>query len=368
MKEVKLFLGPQHPGMHGNASVHLYVEGDTVKKARMIPGMLHRGFEKSMENRNWINNIGLIPRVCVAEPDPNEMVFAMGVETLAGIDIPERAHYIRMVIMEMTRILAHTLSLSGLGSATGLYTIGQWMQADRNTIMEIFEVITGHRIYHMYIVPGGVRKDLPAGVYKRLLDFMKDFESRLPEYEDLIFHNPTIRNRLIDTIVLTEDMVWDLGVTGIGMRSATGRPYDVRKITPYARYDKVEFHVPIESYSDAYTRSIFKLHEIRESIGIIRQALDMMPEGKVRVPISRGNALKYMVPEGQTYSAIESSRGEFGYYMVSDGKTNPYRINVRGASYPQGLLGVEKYMPGTRFEDAALWLDTMGVCVPEIDR
>jgi len=365
MKEVKLFLGPQHPGMHGNASVHLYVEGDTVKKARMIPGMLHRGFEKSMENRNWINNIGLIPRVCVAEPDPNEMVFAMGVETLAGIDIPERAHYIRMVIMEMTRILAHTLSLSGLGSATGLYTIGQWMQADRNTIMEIFEVITGHRIYHMYIVPGGVRKDLPAGVYKRLLDFMKDFESRLPEYEDLIFHNPTIRNRLIDTIVLTEDMVWDLGVTGIGMRSATGRPYDVRKITPYARYDKVEFHVPIESYSDAYTRSIFK---IRESIGIIRQALDMMPEGKVRVPISRGNALKYMVPEGQTYSAIESSRGEFGYYMVSDGKTNPYRINVRGASYPQGLLGVEKYMPGTRFEDAALWLDTMGVCVPEIDR
>lgn len=368
MNEVKLFFGPQHPGMHGNTSVHMYIEGDIIKKARLVPGMLHRGFEKSMENRTWINNIGLIPRVCVAEPDINEIAFAQAVETIAQIKIPEKAHYIRMIIMELTRMLAHMMSIGALGSPTGLYTANQWMQAERDTIMNIFEEISGHRVYHMYIIPGGVRKDLPVGIDKKILDFFDDFEKRIPEFNDLLFKNPTIRKRLVDTIILTPEMVWELGVTGIGMRSAVGEPYDVRKIMPYARYDKVEFDVPTAAYSDAYTRTSFKLIEIEQSMRIIRQCFDMMPDGSPNVRISRGSALKWTIPKGQTYSAVESARGEFGYFMVSDGGTGPYRVNVRGASYPQGLLGIEKYMTGLRFDDAPLWFDTMGVCVPEIDR
>jgi len=368
LSEVKLFFGPQHPGMHGNASVHLYVEGDLVKKARLVPGMLHRGFEKSMENHTWMGNLALIPRVCVAEPDINEMVFAQGLETIAEVEIPERAHYIRMVIMEMTRILAHMMSLGALASPTGLYTANQWMQADRNNIQDLFEAITGHRIYHMYIVPGGVRKELPQGIETRILDFFTEFERRMPEYHALIFENPTIQARLKDNIMLPEFVVWELGVTGIGMRSAVGKPYDVRKVTPYARYDKVDFEVPVATYSDAYTRSVMKYYEIKESIRIIRQAFDMMPQGKVNVKIAPGNALKWTLPKGQTYSAVESARGEFGYYIVSDGKTQPYRIAVRGASFPQGFLGVERYMPGVRLDDAPLWYDTMGICTPEIDR
>lgn len=368
LKEVKLFLGPQHPGMHGNASVHMYVEGDIINRSRLVPGMLHRGFEKSMENRTWMNNIGLIPRVCVVEPDINEMCFAQGAETLSGIEVPEKAHYIRMLILELARISIHLMSLGGIGGPTGLYTAMYWAQADRDLILDIFEAITGHRVYHMYIVPGGVRKDLPVGIEKLICATLDDLERRLPDYDDLIFKNPTIQARIVDNIMLPESVVWDLGVTGIGMRSATGQAYDVRKVTPYARYDKVEFDVPTATYSDAYTRMKLKYTEVFQSIRIIRQVLDGMPEGEPNVRISRGSALKWTVKAGQTYSAVESSRGEFGYYVVSDGKTQPYRVSVRGASYPQGLLGIEKYMPGTRLDDAPLWFDTMGICSPEIDR
>ena len=368
MKQVKLFLGPQHPGMHGNSSIHMYVEGDIIKRSYLLPGMLHRGFEKTMENRTWMNNIGIIPRICVPEPDPNEMVFATNAETLAGIDVPERAHWIRMLILELARLAAHLMAFGGCGGPTGLYTAMYWAQADRDGILTLFEEITGQRIYHMYIVIGGVRKDLPKGIEKKILAYVDDLERRLPDYEDLVLNNPTIIARTKDQIMLPADVVRELGVTGIGMRSATGKAYDIRKVAPYARYDKVEFDVPTASYSDALTRIRFKWLEMHQIIRIIRQVLSMMPEGKVSEKGLDGSALRWQVPKGQVYTAVEASRGEYGYYTVSDGGIMPYRIAVRGASFPQGLLGVEKYLPGHRIDDAALWFDTMGICSPEIDR
>ncbi|MBN2880342.1 MAG: NADH-quinone oxidoreductase subunit D [Clostridia bacterium] len=368
MKEIKLFLGPQHPGMHGNASVHMYVEGDIIKRSYLLPGMLHRGFEKSMERRTWMNNIALIPRICVPEPDTNEMVYAMNIEALAKIKVPERAHWIRMIILELARLSAHLMAFGGIGGPTGLYTAMYWAQADRDRILTIFEEITGHRVYHMYIVAGGVRKDLPKGIENKILDFLNDLESRLPEYEDLVLNNPTVRARTVDNILLPAEVVWELGVTGIGMRSATGQEYDIRKVAPYARYEKVDFKVPTATYSDAQTRMTLKYQEMYQSINIIKQAIDMMPGGKVRAKVADGSALRWRVPAGQVYSAVEASRGEYGYYTVSDGNTMPYRVAVRGASFPQGLLGVEKYMPGHRIDDAPLWFDTMGICSPEIDR
>lgn len=368
MKEVKLFLGPQHPGMHGNASVHMYVDGDIIKRSYLLPGMLHRGFEKSMERRSWMNNIALIPRICVVEPDINEMAFAMGVERLAKIEVPERAHWIRMIILEFARLSIHLMALGGIGGPTGLYTAMYWAQADRDLILNFFEEITGHRVYHMYIVAGGVRKDLPEGIEKRIIKFLDDLESRLPEYEDLIFRNGTILSRIKDNIMLPKEVAIELGVTGIGLRSCTGAEYDVRKVTPYARYDQVEFDVPTATYSDAYTRMRLKYEEMYQSIRIIRQCLDKMPEGPVRAKVADGSALRWKVPAGQVYCAVESSRGEFGYYITSTGGTSPYRVAVRGASFPQGLLGVEKYLPGYRIDDAPLWFDTMGICSPEIDR
>jgi len=368
MRQMKLFLGPQHPGMHGNASVHIYAEGDIIKRSYLLPGMLHRGFEKGMERHSWMNNIGLIPRVCVVEPDINEMAFAMGVEMLADIEVPERAHYLRMIILELARISIHLMSYGGLGGPTGLYTLMYHAHADRNRILNIFEKITGHRVYHMYIVPGGVRKDFPVGIENDIHEFLNDLESRYTEYRDLGIENPTVLARIKDNIMLPESVVWELGVTGVGMRSAVNKPYDLRKVKPYARYSEVEFDVPVYDYSDARNRVDIKLNELVQSIGIIRQCLEKMPAGPVRAKIGQGQSMRWTVPKGQVYSCVESSRGEFGYYIVSDGGTHPYRVGVRGASYPQGLLGIEKYMPGTRIDDAPLWIDTMGVCSPEIDR
>ncbi len=368
MKQMKLFLGPQHPGMHGNASVHMFVDGDIIKKSYLLPGMLHRGFEKQMERKLWVQNISLIPRVCVPEPDINEMAFAQGVEKLLNLEVPERAHWIRMIILEMARISSHLMSYGGLGGPTGNYTIMYHAHADRNSMLDIFEKITGARVYHQYIVIGGVRQDLPKGIEKDLHEFMDSLESRIEEYRDLGVNNPSIIVRVKDTIMLPEEVVWELGVTGIGMRSAVNKPYDLRKVLPYARYDQVEFDVPVSDYSDARSRLDIKLKELIQSIRIIRQCFEKMPEGPVRVKPGRGQSMRWTVPKGYAYSPVESSRGEFGYYVVSNGGTHPYRVGVRGASYPQGLLGIEKYLPGTRIDDAALWVDTMGVCSPEIDR
>lgn len=368
MREMKLFLGPQHPGMHGNASVHMYVEGDIIKKSFLLPGMLHRGFEKGMERKSWVNIISLIPRVCVVEPDINEMAFALAVEKLAKLEVPERAHWIRMIILELARISIHLMAYGGLGGPTGNYTLMYHAHADRNRILNIFEKITGHRVYHQYIIPGGVRKDLPKGIEQDIHEFLDDLESRYTEYRNLGIENPTIIKRIKDTIMLPKEVVWELGVTGIGMRSAVNKAYDIRKVMPYARYDQVEFDVPVSDYSDARSRIDIKLKELVQSIRIIRQCLEKIEEGPVRVPITRGQSMRWTVPNGYAYACVESSRGEFGYYVVSNGGTGPYRVGVRGASYPQGLLGIEKYLPGTRIDDAALWVDTMGVCSPEIDR
>ena len=241
--------------------------------------------------------------------------------------------------------------------------------AERDNILDIFEKMTGSRVYHMYIVPGGVRKDFPQGMEQEILDYLDKLENKLKELENLLLKNNIFHTRTKDNIMLPEEVVWELGVSGIGMRSAVGKEYDLRKISPYARYDQVEFEVPTGDYSDALSRVNIKYREIYQSISIIRQCIAKMPkEGSVRAKVAEGNALKWRIPAGQVYAAVESSRGEYGYFIVSVGKEQPYRIAVRGASYPQGLLGIEKYLPGHRIDDAPLWMDTMGVCSPEIDR
>ena len=273
-----------------------------------------------------------------------------------------------MIMLELARISAHLMAYGGLGGPTGNYTLMYHAHADRNDLLDIFEKISGARVYHQYIVIGGVRQDFPVGIEDDIKGFLNSLESRLSEYRDLGVDNPSIVVRIKDTIMLPKEVVWELGVTGIGMRSAVGKEYDIRKVMPYARYDQVEFEVPTSTYSDARCRIDIKLKELVQSISIIRQCLAKMPEGPVRVKPQRGQSMRWTVPKGNIYSPVESSRGEFGYYIVSDGGTYPYRVGVRGASFPQGLLGMEKYMPGTRIDDAALWVDTMGICSPEIDR
>jgi len=293
----------------------------------------------------------------------------MGVEALCDIEVPEKAHWIRMMILEMARVATHLFALGGIGGPTGIYTSMYWAVAERDLILDLFEELTGARVYHIFIVPGGVRKDVPEGFLGKLSEYLKTLEKKLPDFEELLLKHPVIHARTKDNIMLPEAVVHDLGVTGIGMRSATGVPNDLRKVKPYARYDQVEFDVPTATYSDALTRIHIKFQEIQQSIRILKQVIEKMPDTtEVNVKIDSGQAMKWTVPAGMIYTAVESTRGEYGYFIVSDGKEKPYRIAVRGASYPQGLLGIEKYLPGHRIDDAPLWMDTMGVCSPEIDR
>ncbi|KHC91498.1 NADH dehydrogenase subunit D [Thermotoga sp. Mc24] len=368
MGKTKLFFGPNHPGMHGNFSVHMYVEGDVVKKARPVPGFLHRGFEKLMERRYWYSNISLIPRICVPEPDINEICYAIAIEKIAKVKVPERAQWIRMIVLELARIANHIWTVGGIGGPLGLYTASYWGVADRDRILDIFEALCGARVYHMYIIPGGVRKNMTPKIEDMIWKTLDYIESRLPDYENLVFKNRIVHSRLRGRLILTREQAMEMGVTGVGLR-ATGVEYDIRKVDPYLFYDRVEFEVPTATDGDAFSRVYLKFKEIPQSIKIIRQALEKMPQvDRVNVPIGRGNGLRRIVPKGMAYVHVESTRGEYGFFVVSDGKNKPYRVAVRGASYPQGLYGIEKYLPGTRIEDVPIWLATMDVCAPEIDR
>ncbi|HQO06246.1 MAG TPA: NADH-quinone oxidoreductase subunit D, partial [Fervidobacterium sp.] len=196
MGEMKLFFGPNHPGLHGNFSVHMYVEGDTIIRARPVPGFLHRGFEKLMERRLWYQNLALIPRICVQEPDINEACYAMAIEKIAKVDVPERAQWIRMIVLELARIANHMWAFGGVGGPTGMYTSMYWSVADRDKVLDLFEELSGARIYHMYIIPGGVRKDFPPHFEEKLVKLLDYIEGRLPEYETFVLKNRILHTRL----------------------------------------------------------------------------------------------------------------------------------------------------------------------------
>jgi NADH-quinone oxidoreductase subunit D len=306
-KMTEMFFGPNHPGVPGNYGINYFYEGDTVVSAEPNAGHLHRGFEKLMEEREWIKNTALVCRICVMEPDINEMVYAMGYEAIGEIEVPKRAQYIRSIILEMARIQAHIFSIGGNCGAIGLYTAMHWGVLARDYILDLFEEITGGRVYHIYIRPGGVRHDIEAGTFQKLLDLLDDLEkNRMPEFEKLIFENPTAQKRWKNTAVLNQEDALRLGVTGPTLR-ATGLEHDVRKLMPYGAYDEVDFEIPTGNNADAWTRMKLKRDEIFQSINIIRQLIKNIPDGPVSVNL--GNALKYRIPKGEAYVKVESGRG-----------------------------------------------------------
>ena len=365
-KKYELFFGPNHPGMNGNFSYIITVEGHTIKRVDPDPGQLHRGFEKLVENRLWMQNISLIPRICVPEPDINELVYSRSIEKLMGIEIPERAKYIRTIVLEMARINAFLLGFSGIGGSTGLYTASNWTIADRDYFIDLFEWLTGARVYHMYIIPGGVRRDLPEGWLEKLKETVNYIEKRLPEFDRLIYNNPVIVQRLKGLAPITQEDAIKYGITGPNLR-ATGIKYDTRKAVPYAAYEYLDFDIPIQNDGDGLARAIQRREEFEISINLIRQAIKKMPKkGKVRLDMP--NPLKFRVPKGEVYVKVESARGEHGYYIVSNGGTKPFRMAVRGGSYTAGLIYAQKALVGMRIEDVALWMATMDICAPDFDR
>lgn len=365
--EFELNFGPNHPGIEGNYAFRVKVNGDRILEARADAGYLHRGFEKLMEQRLWIQNIALVPRICVPDPVPMEVCYSLAVEDLCGLEVPARAQWIRVMQLEMSRVAAHLFAFGGHAATTGMYSPMFWGVADRDLMLDRFEELTGGRVYSIYNIPGGVRRDVPEGFLQRLSDLLDYLESRLQDYDDLFFCNKVFVHRARDIGKLTQSKALKWGVTGPNLR-ATGLAFDVRRDDPYLVYDELEFDIVTEQGGDCLARNLVRRGELQQSIRILRQVIAHLPKipGPVRCPIP--NPLAWLVPAGDTYTRVESSKGELAYYVVSDGGDKPYRVHVRGPSSMHAVQVLEKLAVGERLEDVAQIMFSLDACPPEVDR
>jgi NADH-quinone oxidoreductase subunit D len=384
-----LNMGPQHPSTHGVLRLMLELEGETVLRTKPVIGYLHTGMEKTGETLTYVQGATNTTRMDYAAPLFNELVFALATETLLGIedDIPERAQWIRMLLCELNRMSSHLLFLATNGMDLGAVSMMIYGWREREETLRLLEMITGLRMNHNFIRPGGVAADLPDGWRDATLRVLDLVEPRLEEYEVLMTGQPIWRERLQGVGVITADEAIALGATGPILRS-TGVPWDLRRDEPYLFYDQVEFGVVVGSYGDCFDRYSIRLNEVRESMAIVRQILDMMPAGDYRIqdrkvtPPPRGRIDESMealihhfkiftegfkVPEGEVYRSIESPRGELGCYMVSDGSSKPYRMHIRGPSFVN-LQSMPHMLRGGLIADAVAVISSVDPIMGEVDR
>jgi NADH-quinone oxidoreductase subunit D len=365
-KYLKLWQGPNHPGITGNMSVELTVCGDEVVEGRTHVGYLHRGFEKLMERRTFIQCFPIVCRICVPEPDFNEYCYAAAVEELAGIRSPERSDWIRALILEMGRINSYMMYLGGQAGSLGLAVIGQWTTYVRDLMLDRFEELTGARIYHMFILPGGVRDGLPDGFEKRMEETLREIESTMKDVEKVMFHNAVFKKRTVGLGVIEPDWIDSYGVTGPNAR-ACGVAKDVRRDQPYLVYDQLDFEPVTGTDSDVYTRADVLRRDILVSVDLIRQILARMPRtGLLMAEIP--SVLHWKIPRGETYVRGECSRGEYGYYLVTDGSGYPRRVNIRGPSYTHAMALLERMIVNLNISDVAALLVSLHTYPPEIER
>lgn len=365
-KYVKLWHGPQHPGITGNMSLELTLLGDEIMDCETHVGYLHRGFEKLMERRKWIQCFPIVCRITVPEPDYNEYCFAAGVEELAGIEIPETAKWLRTLTLEMARLQSYLMWIGGQAGSLGMGIIGQWSNYCRDLVLDRFEELTGGRIYHMYIIPGGVRGLLPDGFEKRMEETLKTIEEFMVDIDKVMFNNAVFKKRTIGMGYIDPKWIYQFGITGPNARAA-GIPDDVRKKYPYLKYPELDFEPIVGKDSDIYTRADVRRRDLLLTVDLIRQILAKMPkDGDFKAPTP--NVLHWKVPAGETFVRSECTRGEFAYYIVSDGSEYPRRINVRGPSYTHAVALLEKMIINTNLADVAGLMTSLHTYPPEIER
>jgi len=365
-KFLKVWQGPQHPGVTGNIALELVVSGDEVVDLKTHVGYLHRGFEKLLERRTYIQGFTIVCRICVPEPDTNEYLYAAAVEELSGLEVPEKALWLRALTMEMSRLASFLMWIGGQAGSFGMGTIGQWAVAHRDFMLDLFEELSGGRIYHMYITPGGVRGDLPVGFKNRTEKVLQKIEQLLKDIDRVLFHNILFKKRAVGLGIVSKEMIDKYGITGPVARAA-GFDRDLRKDLPYLIYDKLDFEVITATESDAFTRSKVRFAEMYQSVDLIRQILNRMPsQGSIHN--KPPNVLNWKIAPGETWKQAESSRGEYGYYVVSDGSAYPRRISVRGPSYSNAISVLRKLAVNTNIADTAGLMVSLHTCPPEIER
>jgi len=366
MNDIPFFtipFGPCHPSS-GHFHARITVDGERVVHVKPDPGYLHRGFEKLMEYRTYLQNSILVDRICILDPFAAELGYVNAAEKILDIEAPERAKFIRTIMSELGRILSHITWIGVTSMVIGLDSGQKIAWGDREPIIRINEKVTGGRIYPCYFIPGGVRRDLPEDFTDMINDEFDLLEKNLEQYDFLVFNNETFRYRMENVGKLSAKEAVDLGATGPNLR-ATGIESDLRKDEPYEVYDQLQFKVVADDKGDAFSRAMCRRREIDESMNIIKDALDKIPNGEYKnknfKPFTKAK-------KKETYFCCESARGEQCYHMVGDGSDKPYRVKVRGPSFSHTLVEFPYLTRGAYIADIPAIYWSLDPCPADVDR
>ena len=387
IKNMQINFGPQHPAAHGVLRLVMQLDGEQVVRADPHIGLLHRGTEKLIEYKTYTQAMPYFDRLDYVSMMCNEQAYCLAVEKLLNIDVPLRAKYIRVMFAELTRILNHIMGVGTHILDVGGITPFFWLFEEREKMMEFYERASGARMHAAYVRPGGVHQDIPIGLLDDIYEFISKFGNRLDEVEDLVTGNRLWKHRTIDIGIISAEDALNWGCSGVMLRGS-GIKWDLRKSQPYDAYDLVDFDVPIGRNGDCYDRYLIRLLEMRQSLRIIEQCLNQMPEGDVRtddakcVPPTRAEMKTSMeslihhfklftqgftVPAGATYTAIEAPKGEFGVYLVSDGSSRPYRCKIKAPGFAH-LATIDHIGKMSLLADVVAIIGTLDVVFGEIDR
>ena len=387
LKNFTINFGPQHPAAHGVLRLVLEMQGEVVQRADPHIGLLHRGTEKLIEYKNYLQALPYFDRLDYVSMMCQEHAYSLAVEKLLGCTVPLRAQYIRVLFSEITRILNHLLALTCHAMDVGALTPFLWGFEEREKLMEFYERVSGARMHAAYIRPGGVSQDLPLGLCEDIYRFCQQFASRIDEMEEMLTGNRIWKQRLVDIGVVTRDAAYDWGFSGVMLRGS-GVCWDLRKTQPYDVYENMEFDVPVGTRGDCYDRYLIRIEEMRQSLRIIMQCINDMPDGlvktddrKITAP-SRGQMKQsmeslihhfkyytegFVVPAGETYTAVEAPKGEFGVFLVSNGTNKPYRCKIRAPGFAH-LQGLDFMARNHMLADVVTIIGTQDIVFGEVDR
>ena len=387
IKNFELNFGPQHPSAHGVLRLILELDGEIIRNIDPHIGLLHRGTEKLIENKTYLQALPYFDRLDYVSMMANEHTYSLAVEKLLNINIPERAQYIRVLFLEITRILNHLLAIVCHAMDVGAMTPLLWAFEEREKLMEFYERVSGARMHASYIRPGGVHMDLPFGLLNDIYDFNIKFSRRIDEIEELLTTNRIWKQRLVNIGIVTSEQALNWGFSGVMLRGS-GIVWDLRKDQPYEIYNKIPFRIPVGKNGDCYDRYLVRVQEMRQSIRIIDFCIKNIPNGlfkkddkKLIAPSRKElkNSMEslihhfkyytqgFIVPKGRTYTSTEAPKGEFGVYLVSNGTNKPYRCKIKapGFSHLQGLSFMAK---GHLIADVVTIIGTQDIVFGEVDR
>ncbi|NUY39745.1 NADH-quinone oxidoreductase subunit D [Wolbachia endosymbiont of Litomosoides brasiliensis] len=387
LKTMMLNFGPQHPAAHGVLRLVLEMDGEIIERADPHIGLLHRGTEKLIEHKTYLQALPYFDRLDYVSPMSQEHAYSLCVEKLLQCKVPIRAKYLRVLFCELTRILNHLLNISSQALDVGAMTPLLWLFEEREKILEFYERASGARFHAAYIRPGGVAADVPEGLIEDIARFIEQFPKYIDDVDELLTENRIWKQRTVGISEISIEQALDWGFSGPMLR-ATGLAWDLRKSQPYEIYDQLDFDIPVGQNGDCYSRYLVRMEEIRQSVSLVKQCIEKMPKGPVKTedrkvsPPPRTEMKRsmealihhfklysegYHVPKGETYVAIEAPKGEFGVYIVSDGTNRPYRCRIRAPGFAH-LQALDFMAKGHMLADVAAIIGSLDIVFGEIDR